>query len=193
MPNWYKIITPHIIYPGKVIYRTTFKICTFLIHFSTRRCSWQVQYSWWFPLPWNVTLQCFILFQGQTNSWKYPFNKIYLIHVWVFSTLGFRYPELCSLTILASRSDYLSTFSLSSSSRFSSTFSSSSSRELSGLGGRQVKKIWFYLRGMLHQVRLQVNLAINQIRLDYIYLLINSWVRWGEIILKHFRLVSMIY
>ena len=29
---------------------------------------------------------------------------------------------------------------------------------------------------MLHQ-RLQVNLAINQIRLDYIYLLINSWVR----------------
>ena len=81
MPNWYKIITPHIIYPGKVIYRTTFKICTFLIHFSTRRCSWQVQYSWWFPLPWNVTLQCFILFQGQTNSWKYPFNKIYLIHL----------------------------------------------------------------------------------------------------------------
>ena len=164
--------------------------------FLSRRCSWQVQYSWWFLLPWNVTLQCFILFQGQTNPWKYPFNKLHLIYIWVFSTLGFPYPELCSLTIPASRSDYLSTFSLSSSSPFSSTYSSSSSRELSGLKRRQVKNIWFYLRGMLYQVRLQVSLAINQIRLDYIYLLINSWVRWGKIILKDFirsRLVSMIY
>ena len=29
----------------------------------------------------------------------------------------------------------------------------------------------------------KVNLAINQIRLDYIYLLINGWVRWGNEIL----------
>ena len=63
----------------------------------------------------------------------------YLIHIWIFSTLGFQYPELCSLTTLASKSDYSSTFSLSSSSRFSSTFSSSLSRALSGVRGGQVK------------------------------------------------------